>query len=78
MAELEFDEWMSYGIEKGWCGPPVCSTHDGLPMSEQEDAEFGEGQDPCIHVVRMYDDVEIKKEIESNHSPSQWRNSYTK
>jgi hypothetical protein len=78
MAELEFDEWMSYGIEKGWCGPPVCSTHDGLPMSEQEDAEFGEGHDPCIHVVRMYDDIDTKEEIENNHSPSQWRNSYTK
>jgi len=78
MVELEFDEWMSYGIKKGWCGPPVCSTHDGLPMSEQEDAEFGEGQDPCIHVVRMYDDIDTKKEIENSHSPSQWRNSYTK
>ena len=78
MAELGFDEWMSYGIKKGWCGPPVCHTHDGLPMSEQEDIEFGEGQDPCIHVVRMYDDIDMKKEIENEHSPSQWRNSYTK
>jgi hypothetical protein len=76
MAELGFDEWMSYGIKKGWCGPPVCHTHDGLPMSEQEDVEFGEGQDPCIHVVRMYDDIDMKKEIENDHSPSQWRNSY--
>jgi hypothetical protein len=76
MAELGFDEWMSYGIKKGWCGPPVCHTHDGLPMSEQEDVEFGEGQDPCIHIVRMYDDIDMKKEIENDHSPSQWRNSY--
>ena len=76
MAELGFDELMSYGIKKGWCGPPVCHTHDGLPMSEQEDIEFGEGQDPCIHVVRMYDDIDMKKEIENDHSPSQWRNSY--
>jgi len=41
---LDYDEWMTYGIKKGWCGPPVCYTHDGLPMSEQEDVEFGEGQ----------------------------------
>ena len=34
---LDYDEWMTYGIKKGWCGPPVCYTHDGLPMSEQED-----------------------------------------
>lgn len=74
---LDYQEWMAYGIEKGWCGPPVCYTHDGLPMSEQEMQEFDEGQDPCIHIVRMYEDVGMKKEIEDNHSPSQWRNSYT-
>ena len=76
--DMTFDEWITYGIEKGWCGPPVCYTHDGLPMSEQEYAEFDEGQDPCTHVVRMYEDIDMKKEIEDNHSPSQWRNSYTK
>ena len=76
--DLTFDEWISYGIEKGWCGPPVCFTHDGLPMSDQEYAEFDEGQDPCTHVVRMYEDIDMKKGIEENHSPSQWRNSYTK
>jgi hypothetical protein len=76
--DITFDEWISYGIEKGWCGPPVCYTHDGLPMSEQEYAEFDEGQDPCTHVVRMYEDIDMKKSIEENHSPSQWRNSYTK
>ncbi len=75
--DMTFDEWIAYGIEKGWCGPPVCYTHDGLPMSEQEYAEFDEGQDPCTHVVRMYEDIDMKKEIEDNHSPSQWRNSYT-
>ena len=73
---LDYDEWMTYGIKKGWCGPPVCYTHDGLPMSEQEDVEFGEGQDPCIHIVRMYEDVDTKKEIESSRSPTQWRNAY--
>jgi hypothetical protein len=74
---MTFDEWITYGIEKGWCGPPVCYTHDGLPMSEQEYAEFDEGQDPCTHIVRMYEDIDMKKEVEDNHSPSQWRNSYT-
>ena len=76
--DVTFDEWISYGIEKGWCGPPVCYTHDGLPMSEQEYSEFDEGQDPCTHVVRMYEDIDMKKSIEENHSPSQWRNSYIK
>ena len=71
--DLDFDDWMSYGIKKGWCGPPVCYTHDGLPLSEEEyDLE-----DECLHVIRMYEDGEMKKAIEENHSPSQWRNIYT-
>jgi len=76
--DLTFSEWMAFGVKQGWCGPPVCYTHDGLPMSEQEGMEFDEGQDPCMHIVRMYEDIGMKKGIEDNHSPSVWRNSYTK
>jgi hypothetical protein len=75
--DMTFDEWITYGIEKGWCGPPVCYTHDGLPMSEHEMQGFDDGEDPCMHIVRMYEDIDMKNEIEDNHSPSQWRNSYT-
>ena len=70
-----FDDWMAHGIKMGWAGPPVCYTHDGLPMSEQEDDEFQEG-DPCIHIVRLYEDSEHKSAVEKDHSPSQWRNIY--
>ena len=69
----DFEVWMKHGIEKGWCGPAVCYTHDGLPTSEPEDAEFEDGADPCIHIVRMYEDADHKKAIEANHSPSTWR-----
>ena len=75
--DLVFDEWMAYGIEKGWCGPPVCYTHDGLPMTEQE--EISDDLDPfCIHIVRMYEDSDMQKSIEEMHSPTTWRNTYTK
>ncbi len=76
--ELSFEQWMSYGIEKGWCGPPVCYTHDGLPIALEEDEEFDEGHDPCIHIIRMYESDQQKDAIENAHSPSQWRNHYTK
>lgn len=71
--DLDFDDWMSYGIKKGWCGPPVCYTHDGLPLSE---AEY-DLEDECLHVIRMYEDKQMKDAIEENHSPSMWRNIYT-
>ena len=34
--DLDFDDWMAYGIQKGWCGPPVCYVHDGLPFTDEE------------------------------------------
>lgn len=67
-----FEEWLRTGVENGWCGPSVCYTHDGLPTSEAEDNEFEEN-DPCIHVIRLYEDEETKLGVEANHSPSVWR-----
>jgi hypothetical protein len=70
--QIGFDEWLKIGMDKGWCGPAVCYTHDGLPTSAKEDEELYEG-DPCVHIIRLYEDIDNKKEIEVNHSPSQWR-----
>ena len=50
---MTFDEWMAFGIEQGYCTDQYCETHDGAPMSDTEAAEFDEGGDPCIHVVRL-------------------------
>lgn len=72
-SKMTFDFWMEIGLRNGFIGPPVCYTHDGLPMSEEEEEELGEG-DPCIHVIRPYHSPEHKKEVEENHAPSVWRN----
>lgn len=61
------------GIDNGWAGAPVCETHDGLPMSQEEEAAFESGEDPCIHVLRLYESPEDKAGVEENHSPSTWR-----
>ena len=54
--EITFDEWLSIGMENKFVGPPVCSTHDGIPTTEDEDMAWDEGSDPCIHVLRLYVD----------------------
>ena len=46
--------WLAYGQERGWCSPAVCSTHDGLPTTDEEFEEFEDGYDPCIYGVRLY------------------------
>jgi hypothetical protein len=73
MGVLTFDQWLNIGIEQGWCGPSVCSVHDGVPTSFFEDSEFDEGSDPCVFVVRLYEDAAMREAVEMNHSPSVWR-----
>jgi len=72
MPTLTLQQWIEIGIQQGWCGPSICITHDGLPMTSQEEEEFEEG-DPCVHIVRLYADDETRKGVEENHSPSNWR-----
>lgn len=73
---VDFDDWMAEGIKQGWCGPPVCSTHDGIPTSEEEDLLWEE-EDPCVHIIRPYTEKSHKVAVEKNHSPSVWRNTWT-
>lgn len=69
---MTYEEWIEAGIKAGFCGPAVCSTHDGIPTTQAEDEEFEEG-DPCVHIVRLYESPEIKAQVEENHAPSVWR-----
>lgn len=71
-VDMTMEQWLKLGWDMGWCGPDVCETHDGLPMSEAEAEEFEES-DPCIHVIRLYDSPETKAAVEEAHSPSVWR-----
>lgn len=73
MTDMDYVEWLEYGIENGWIGPAVCFTHDGIPTSSAEDEEFDEGCDTCLFGHRIYDNAEHKAEVEANHAPSIWR-----
>lgn len=66
---MTYEEWLQVGLTNGWCGPAVCYSHDGLPTTIEEDDD----QDSCIHVIRLYEDSEVKSKVEENHSPSIWR-----
>jgi hypothetical protein len=73
MRKKQFDEWLQEGLTNGFCGPAICYPHDGLPLTEEEDQEYENGGDPCIHILRLYEDKETKQAVEDNHSPSIWR-----
>jgi hypothetical protein len=67
---ITLEQWICIGIQAGFCGPPVCATHDGMPMS---DAEYEDEDDACVSVLRIYDTSEVKRDVEKDHPPSVWR-----
>jgi len=54
-SNLSFEEWLQIGVDRGYCTPQYCGTHDAPYLFEDEDAAFSAGADPCIDVVRVYD-----------------------
>lgn len=50
-------EWLNMGIEKGWISEPFCNTHDGGPITEEEDVEWEDGGDPCATHVRLWGEI---------------------
>ena len=72
MDDLTFEEWLAIGVRRSWVGAPVCYTHDGLPMTETEAEEFYE-HEPCLHIMRCYEDDKHRQAVEADHAPSQWR-----
>lgn len=73
IADFEFDKWYEIGLRNSWISPSVCYTHDGLPTTSTEDEEFSQGNDPCVFVMRVYEDRATRKAVEANFSPAEWR-----
>ena len=53
---MDVYEWVEYGVSKGFCTPIHCSTHDGVEMTDEEMQHWGDGEDDCIPIIRMWDD----------------------
>jgi len=52
-----FDEWLRVGVRRGWVSPDYCITHDGTPLTVEEEAR-AEGdecglEDACMHGLRL-------------------------
>lgn len=74
---MTFDEWIQEGMRNGWCGVPVCETHDGLPMTKQEEDSVWDGDDPCVHILRLYESAEQKAAVDDNFFPYKYRDHWT-
>lgn len=75
LATLSCEEWLAHGWQQGWCSPPVCAVHDGIPYSPEEDDAMDGGDDPCVHVLRLYETTEQRLAVEAEGGPVSWRAS---
>ncbi len=67
---MSFDEWLQYGIAQGWASKTVCSTHDGLPFTDEEEEQWEQGLDPCVHAIRLFETKEDQENVSSRESRS--------
>jgi hypothetical protein len=51
--KMDYNEWLEFGIQNGFCSLPFCETHDGIPMHETEERAWDEGGDPCHVAIRL-------------------------
>jgi hypothetical protein len=63
MIDLNFDQWLDYGVKQGYCSPQVCATHAGIPSVDDED--MSEDNDFCVHIVRLGTPEDWQSDIES-------------
>lgn len=52
---MDMGEWLQLGVARGWCSEVVCDTHEGLPSTDAEFADWEQGFDPCVPAVRLYE-----------------------
>jgi len=54
MSDMTIDEWIKYGITKGYCTDVTCVTHNGLPNTKEEEQAWDDGWDPCVPGLRLW------------------------
>lgn len=58
---MTYQDWIALGLSSGFCSPPECETHNGVTLTEEEEAEFEAGGDPCVPVLRLFPDGDAPK-----------------
>ena len=53
----------------------MCICQDGWPTTCEEDEELYDGNDPCLFMIRLYEDDDQRVQVEENHPAANWRAS---
>ena len=62
-GDMDFDEWITVGIQQGFCSEQFCMTHAGPILTDKELEAWDEGIDPCHHVVRLGSPVDWDNDL---------------
>jgi hypothetical protein len=73
MTAPTFEEWLDQGIKLGHCSPVICNTHDGNGLTEEQEAEFDDGGDPCVFVIQVFETDEDRVFLFENFPPFKYR-----
>lgn len=73
MIPSAFDLWVKFGHRQGWAQYPTCSSHDGVPMSLQEELDWDQGNDPCLHVIRLCESLDHHADVADNTPAMKYR-----
>jgi hypothetical protein len=63
---MNITQWIKYGVDNGFCTPSYCDTHDGMPLTAEEENLWEVGEDPCAHAVRLIESPEMAKNLAEN------------
>ena len=56
MVEIDdFVAWFQRGKEQGWVSDIYCGTHEGPPLTEEEEQDWEDGGDPCVFEMRIWE-----------------------
>ena len=65
-ANMDFFEWRDLGIANKWISEPFCDTHDAGYLTDEEEQEWENGQDPCMPVFRIWEEnIKIPESMEN-------------
>ena len=53
MRVMDLNDWLRQGRDAGFITAEFCITHDSAPITQEEEAEWEDGGDPCCFVVRL-------------------------
>jgi hypothetical protein len=55
--QQRMQDWIRYGIDNGFCTEVVCQSHDGVPLTPEEEKLVEVGEDICIFLVRINNEL---------------------